>query len=93
MAISGQIDRLAIGPDTVTAVDFKSGRAAPHRPEAIPRLYLRQMAAYRALLASLYPSRIIRCGLVWTAGGEVTWLADEIIDRTAWQRSVAGDAP
>ncbi len=100
VAISGQIDRLAVGPDTVIAVDFKSGRGAPARPEAIPRLYVRQMAAYRALLTALYPDRAIRCGLVWTASGEVTWLPDELIGRdalrmedTALRGRASGDAP
>ena len=58
------------------------------------------MAAYRALLAALYPDRAIRCGLVWTASGEVTWLPDELIgraalqeDNTALQGRAAGDAP
>ena len=38
-------------PDRVLAVDFKSHRAVPAAPEAVPEGILRQMGAYRAALA------------------------------------------
>lgn len=61
--ISGRVDRLWVGPDQVLVVDFKTDRRPPDRP---PAAYLRQMAAYRGLLACLYPRRTIRCALLWT---------------------------
>ncbi len=85
VAVSGQIDRMAVTGDAVIAVDFKSGREAPGRPGAVPRLYLRQMAAYRALLARLHPGKPVRCALVWTATAEVTWLADDLLDTALTQ--------
>ena len=65
---SGWIDRLAVGEETVQLVEFKTDRDPPAAPGDIPRGYLRQIAAYRALLAEIYPGRRIECTLVWTVG-------------------------
>ena len=46
-------------------VDYKTDRLPPSEP---PPPYLRQMAAYRGVLACLYPGRPIRCALLWTDG-------------------------
>jgi ATP-dependent helicase/nuclease subunit A len=54
--------------DEVLAVEYKSNRRPPADAEAIPPLYLRQMAAYRLVLACLYPGRRVRCLLLWTDG-------------------------
>ncbi len=65
--IAGQIDRFAVTADAVYLVDFKSNRLPPRTPEAVPTAYLRQLAAYAALLAELYPGRALKAALVWTA--------------------------
>jgi len=49
------------------AVDFKSKRQVPEGPEAIPEGFLRQMAAYGAALAQVYPDREIKTAILWTA--------------------------
>ena len=59
--IGGLIDRLAIAPEKILIADFKTDRQPPDRPEAVPAAYLRQLAAYRALLMQIYPSRHIQC--------------------------------
>lgn len=65
--LAGQIDRLMVSDTQVLAIDFKTG--APPAPGAEPPVaYRRQMEAYRALLACLYPGRRVRCALVYTAG-------------------------
>jgi ATP-dependent helicase/nuclease subunit A len=79
--ISGVIDRLAVSDSTVVAIDFKTGRQPPAEVAGTPILYLRQMAAYRALLAIVFPGRSIRCALVWTETGTVTVLPDGLLDR------------
>ncbi len=80
LVITGQVDRLLVLPDRVLLCDFKSGRLAPRDPAHVPVLYLRQMAAYRALLHDLYASREIRCILVWTEGPSVMRLPDRLLD-------------
>ncbi len=63
---AGRIDRLLVGPERVLAVDFKSNRVVPTRPEAVPEAILRQMGAYAAALARIYPCRSVETALVWT---------------------------
>jgi ATP-dependent helicase/nuclease subunit A len=67
-AISGQVDRLAVEGDRVLIVDYKTNRPPPAREADVPALYFRQMAAYRALLAEIYPRHRIDCFLLWTDG-------------------------
>jgi ATP-dependent helicase/nuclease subunit A len=67
-AIFGQVDRLAITPDAVLLLDYKTNRTPPATPTEVPRAYLRQMAAYRALLEAVWPDRPVRPALLWTEG-------------------------
>ena len=64
----GSIDRLLVTPDTVTAVDFKTNRNVPARADDVPDGVLRQMGAYAAALAQIYPGRAIRTAILWTRG-------------------------
>jgi ATP-dependent helicase/nuclease subunit A len=82
LVVTGQVDRLAVLADRVLIADYKT-RAAPEPGAAVPVLYLRQMAAYRAVLALLYPDRPVHCVLIWTDGPEITVLPDDVLDRHA----------
>jgi ATP-dependent helicase/nuclease subunit A len=82
LVVTGQVDRLAVLADRVLIADYKT-RAAPERPADVPVLYLRQMAAYRAVLEKLYPDRPVYCVLIWTDGAEITVLPDALLDRHA----------
>ena len=46
----------------------------------VPSLYLRQMAAYRALLNSIYPGRRIVCALLWTDGPTLMEIPTDSLD-------------
>ena len=81
--IVGQVDRMAVGADTVTVCDFKTNRHPPESIDRTPVLYLRQMAAYRALLRGVYPGRQVTCALVWTEGVRVDILPAALLDRYA----------
>ena len=81
--IDGVVDRLAVTPDAVWLADFKTNRDPPANPAAAPVQYLRQMAAYRAVLTALFPDRPVRCVLVWTQGARVMALPDALLDRYA----------
>ncbi len=78
--VGGLIDRLAVLPDHVLIADYKTNRAVPATMAATPRLYLRQLAAYRAVLAAIYPGREVVCALVWTAVGRVDILPAALLD-------------
>ena len=62
----GRIDRLLVAPDRILAVDFKSNRVVPAAPEATPEAILRQMGAYAAALAAIWPGRRIETAVLWT---------------------------
>jgi ATP-dependent helicase/nuclease subunit A len=78
--IGGLVDRLAVLPDRVVIADFKTNRRPPERIEDTPVLYLRQMAAYRAVLQSLFPDRPVTCALVWTQAARVAMLPDRLLE-------------
>jgi ATP-dependent helicase/nuclease subunit A len=78
-AISGTIDRLVVRPDSVLAVDYKTNRVVPERPEDVPEGLLRQLGAYAALLAQVYPGRRIETALLWTATGQLMSVPHEMV--------------
>ncbi len=69
---SGVIDRLVVLGDRVIIADFKSNRVVPRKPEDVPRVYIAQLAAYRALVQAIFPSKKIEARLVWTADASTT---------------------
>ena len=75
--IHGVIDRLILAPDHVLAVDFKSNRVVPSAPADTPEGLLRQMGAYAAALAQVYPDRRIETGLIWTTTAHYMPLSHE----------------
>lgn len=64
--IAGTADRLLITPDTVTVVDFKTARRPPTGLDDMPDATLRQMGAYAAALAEIYPGRTISAAVLYT---------------------------
>lgn len=62
----GAIDRLVVTADRVLAVDYKSNARVPDRAEDVPEGLKRQMTAYRAALAQIYPDRQIETAILWT---------------------------
>jgi ATP-dependent helicase/nuclease subunit A len=81
--VGGLVDRLAVLPDRVLVVDFKTNRHAPAQPEETPAMYLRQMAAYRTVLRGIFPGREVLCALVWTRAARVAMLPAALLDAHA----------
>jgi ATP-dependent helicase/nuclease subunit A len=81
--IGGLIDRLAVGADEILIADYKTNRAPPLTPAEIPPAYLRQLAAYRAILAQIYPERPITCLLIWTETAVVLPVPEAMLARHA----------
>lgn len=77
--LMGSIDRLVVRPDHVLAVDFKSNRTLPTRPEDVPDGILRQMGAYAHMLAQVYPGRRIETAILWTRGPCLMPLPPDIV--------------
>ncbi len=68
--VGGTIDRLVAEDDTVWALDFKTGAHVPDGPDDVAPVYVTQMALYRALLQGVYPGRVCRAALLYTAATE-----------------------
>jgi len=64
--IRGAIDRLIVEPERILAVDFKTNATVPERVADVPDGILRQLGAYRAALARIYPNRTVETAILWT---------------------------
>jgi len=81
--VTGQVDRLLVEPHRVLVLDYKTNRPPPEGVEGVPALYVRQMAAYRAVLRQAFPGRTVECALVWTYGARLMPLPDGLLDSHA----------
>ncbi len=79
--IAGTVDRLCVGDTVVQVVDFKTGRIAPRSIDEVPVAHIRQMAAYAAALAVIFPGRRIEAALLYTSGPRMIMLPDDMIAR------------
>ena len=79
-SVSGKIDRLAVTPDRVLIVDYKTNRPPPATLERVPEAYILQLALYRELLAPLYPGRGIAAALLFTEAPLLIELPAEVMD-------------
>jgi ATP-dependent helicase/nuclease subunit A len=81
IAISGQVDRLVVTDKAVLIADYKTNHPAPRRIEEVPSAYTRQLALYRAVLATLFPDRAVRAALVWTDVPDLMEVSVALMDR------------
>jgi ATP-dependent helicase/nuclease subunit A len=82
-AVNGTVDRLALVDGAVLVADYKTNRPPPEKVEDVAPLYLRQMAAYRAVLRDIFPGRTVRCALIWTYTARLMPLPDAVLDAYA----------
>jgi ATP-dependent helicase/nuclease subunit A len=81
IAVSGQVDRLAITAEGVLIADYKTNRPPPRRLTDVPSAYVAQLALYRAVLALIYPDRPIRAALIWTDVPDLMEISAQVLDR------------
>ena len=79
--VGGLVDRLAVLPDRVLIVDFKTNRRPPPLVEDTPAAYLRQLAAYRTVVGAIFPGLPVECGLVWTQEARVSMVPAELLPK------------
>jgi ATP-dependent helicase/nuclease subunit A len=77
--LDGVMDRLVLRDGRVLAVDFKTNAMVPDRPETVPEGLLRQMGAYAAALAVIYPDRSVDTAILWTRTARLMPLAHDIV--------------
>ncbi|WP_347400411.1 PD-(D/E)XK nuclease family protein [Sphingomonas paeninsulae] len=80
VVVSGVVDRLIVTDATVTIVDFKTGRV-PRGADAVPVHHLRQMAAYVAVVAQIFPDRAVSAALLYSAGPVLHRLSGAVLER------------
>ena len=81
VAVSGQIDRIAVSKGKVVIADFKTNRDVPAEAAVAPPAYILQLALYRELLRQIYPGREVHCFLLWTRYGRLMRVDDAMMDR------------
>ena len=57
---------MLVTPTLVRLIDYKTGRVPVG--DEVPEYHLRQMAAYAAALAVIFPGRTIEAALLYTSG-------------------------
>lgn len=92
-SVVGQIDRIAVTDEEVLLIDYKTNRPPPRSADGVSVTYLRQLAAYRALMAQIYPGRRIRCALLWTDGPHLMPIPDLLLDAHSSLDAAPSDAP
>ena len=78
--VAGQVDRLCVTDEAVQIIDYKTNRPPPVDAREVAPIYLRQMAAYRAVLQEIYPLLTIRCALLWTDGPRLMQISGELLE-------------
>ena len=68
-----------VGRDTPIAVHGFKFSLDPKAADADPA-YIRQLAAYRAVLRGIFPGRAISCALLWTESGTLMELPAAMLD-------------
>ncbi|PWK61394.1 double-strand break repair helicase AddA [Roseicyclus mahoneyensis] len=85
----GVIDRLIVSEGRVLAVDFKTNAVVPDSVAAVPEGILRQMGAYAAMLAPLYPGRRIETAILWTRTPRLMPLPHDVVSAALARASTA----
>jgi ATP-dependent helicase/nuclease subunit A len=88
-SVSGKIDRLAVTPDKVLIVDYKTNRPAPASLAEVPPAYVLQLALYRALLKPLYPGHEVVAALLFTETPRLIELPAQAMDDALARLTVA----
>lgn len=80
LVVAGTVDRLLVAPDHVLLVDFKTGRRVPSGLDQVPDHHIRQMSAYAAALAVIFPDRPLDAALLYTSGPILIPLSQAVLD-------------
>lgn len=80
VVVNGAIDRLVITDAEILILDYKTNRPPPARAQDVDGAYIAQLAAYRAVLAGLYPDRPVRCALLWTHAPRLMEIPGALLD-------------
>ena len=77
--LHGIIDRLIIHDDHILAIDYKTNRVVPDRPETCPDGILLQMGAYAQALSQVFAGKRIDVAILWTTDQSLMPLPEPLI--------------
>ena len=77
--IAGTADRLLVEEGRILVADFKTARRPPGALDAVPRSTLRQMAAYAAALAEIFPGRRVEAAVLYTQTPQLIAIPAEML--------------
>ena len=80
IVVNGLIDRLVINDDEILVLDYKTNRPPPKDKSGIPKVYVKQLAAYRAVLQNRYPDKKVTCAILWTDIPLMMEVDDNVLD-------------
>ena len=80
LVVAGTADRLLVEPTRVLVADFKTARRPPATLGEVPLATLRQMAAYAAALAVIYPGRTIEAAVLYTQTPQLIAIPAELLE-------------
>ena len=78
--ISGTVDRILFCGRDVKILDFKTDKDPALNDHEIPMKYLKQMAAYRAVLRQIYAQGKVEVFLLWTTGPSLMYLEEGLLN-------------
>jgi ATP-dependent helicase/nuclease subunit A len=78
--VSGRIDRLAIAPDAIHVVDFKTDRFPPLEVSDVDPVYIGQLAVYARALRAIYPGRKVNAALLWTVDPRLMVVPEALLE-------------
>lgn len=85
--VNGTIDRLAVTPEAVLIVDYKTNRPPPATLAEVAPAYVLQLALYREILKPLYPDRPILAALLFTEAPRLIPLDEATMEAAIARRS------
>jgi len=77
--LQGVIDRLILSANAALIVDFKSNAVVPGAPDDCPEGLLRQMGAYAAMAAKIYPGHRVDTAILWTRTATLMPLPHDLV--------------
>ena len=75
----GKMDLIRVTDACVHGIDFKSNRIVPGDPADTPAAILIQLAAYRQMMAAIWPDKTIKLSVLWTETGHLMAIPDALL--------------
>ncbi|CAN5562514.1 double-strand break repair helicase AddA [soil metagenome] len=78
--MSGRVDRIVLETGRVLILDYKTDRDPPATPAEVSPAYIKQLAAYRSTLQTVFPGLQVAAALLWTEIPRLMPIPDALLD-------------